>query len=220
MARVKTLTGIKSGTKLDKLFKALDKVGFFVSDVNGAHHKFDYDGEEGVNYGRVKLVITYHKRVGVKNYNRRDVRKAIQDVRDAERLAGIPSTLDEELIDYYLGRYIFMNEQKVIKSRYDMSERKNIFGDRNEFMRNIKHIGSHKGHDIYYFTGINEPGIDQVCCPALNLHDYYDESENFYKSYDAMIENFKDVIEDMIQYVRKHSKGIIRSFVLDKDIRV
>ncbi len=110
--------------------------------------------------------------------------------------------------------------QKVIKSRYDMSERSNIFGDGNEFMRNIEHIGSHKGHDIYYFTDIDDPGIDQVCCPALNVHDYYDEDENFYKSYNAMMKNFKRVIDGIIQDTRRDNDGIIYSFVLDREVKV
>ncbi len=110
--------------------------------------------------------------------------------------------------------------QKIIKSRYDMSERKNIFGDRNDFMRNIEYLETHKGHDIYYFTGINEPGIDQVCCPALNVDDYYDENETFYESFDAMLKKFKEVIDDLIQDTKKYNNGIIHSFVLGREVRV
>jgi len=112
-----------------------------------------------------------------------------------------------------------MTKLQKIKGRYDMSERKNVFGERNRYMRGIEYLETYKGHDIYYFYDTYYgPEVPQICCPTLNVCN---DDQGYYKGdFDAMLKDLKDAMNVVIKDHKRYANGIIHSNVLGKDVRV
>lgn len=107
-----------------------------------------------------------------------------------------------------------------IKKRYDMTEKSApvaIFGDRNEFMKNIKYEGSYKGYDMYSFVDKDYMTEIRTCCPALNVHNY--DQGIFNGDLKAQLEDLKVGMDSVIKSVKK-GNGKLYSFVLGKTITV